>query len=107
MIVEDEEAIVGYALVALNIKTYNQKMAISWIPELQSKYPLEDVTNDVPPSVQEAIRYFHSFTPDVSEQLSRQHPSQILCSVLPTVTDQSIAKRLLTCILAALRANGK
>ncbi|XP_043268818.1 protein O-GlcNAcase isoform X2 [Venturia canescens] len=106
MVVEDEDGIVGYAVAALNIKSYNQKMAVSWIPELQLKYPLEEITNDVSPNVQEAIRYFHSFTVDVSEQLCRQHASQIYCSVLPTVTDQSVPKRLITCILAALRANG-
>lgn len=56
--------------------------------------------------VQDAIQYFHSFIPDVAEQLCRQHPSRLICGVLPSVTDQSICKRLITCILAALRANG-
>lgn len=55
---------------------------------------------------QDAIQYFHSFIPDVAEQLCRQHPSKLICAVLPSVTDQSICKRLITCILAALRANG-
>lgn len=52
MVVEDEDGIVGYAVAALNIKSYNQKMAVSWIPELQLKYPLEDITNDVSSNVQ-------------------------------------------------------
>ncbi|XP_033207412.1 protein O-GlcNAcase isoform X2 [Belonocnema kinseyi] len=103
---EEEECIVGYALAVLNIKNHNQKMAISWIPELRSKYPLSESVNDLPQNIQEAIQYFHSYNPDVPEQLSRQHPSRIMCSVLPTVTDQSVPKRLITCILAALRANG-
>ncbi|XP_074095646.1 O-GlcNAcase isoform X1 [Cotesia typhae] len=106
MMVEDDSGLVGYALTALNIKTYYKKMAVAWIPELKAKYPLEDITNDLPESVQEAIRYFHSFSPEVPEQLSQQFPSLVMCSLLPTVTDQSIAKRLITCSLAALRANG-
>ncbi|XP_017760323.1 PREDICTED: protein O-GlcNAcase isoform X2 [Eufriesea mexicana] len=106
MVVEDENGIVGYALAALNVKTYNQKLAVSWIPELRLKYPLEDNINELPQNVQDAIRYFHSFTSDVSEQLCRQHPSMLLCAILPGVTDQSVPKRLITCILAALRANG-
>ncbi|XP_012259880.2 protein O-GlcNAcase [Athalia rosae] len=106
MVVEDEEEIVGYAVAALNVKTFEQKMAISWIPELQAKYPLDDSINNLPRDAQEAIRYFHSFTPDVAEELSKQYPSKLLCSILPTVTDQSVAKRLVTCVLAALRANG-
>ena len=51
--------------------------------------------------------YFHSFVPDVQEELCSQHPSRIQCALLSTVTDQSVPKRLITCILAALRANGK
>ncbi|XP_068984439.1 protein O-GlcNAcase isoform X3 [Bombus flavifrons] len=106
MVVEDESEIVGYALAALNVKSYYQKLSISWIPELRMKYPLEDNINELPQNVQDAIQYFHSFVADVPEQLCRQHPSKLLCAVLPSVTDQSVPKRIITCILAALRANG-
>ncbi|XP_026668994.1 protein O-GlcNAcase isoform X2 [Ceratina calcarata] len=106
MVVEDESGIVGYALAALNVKTYKQKLAVSWIPELRMKYPLDDNVNELPQIVQDAIQYFHSFVPDVCEQLCRQHPSKVMCGILPNVTDQSVPKRLITCILAALRANG-
>ncbi|KAH0947106.1 hypothetical protein HN011_003576 [Eciton burchellii] len=106
MVVEDEDGIVGYAVAILNVKSYNQKLAISWIPELRMKYPLDSNIGELPQNVQDAIRYFHSFIPDVSEQLCRQHPSKLMCTVLPSVTDQSICKRLITCVLAALRANG-
>ena len=68
MVVEDDDGIVGYVVAALNIKTYNRKMAVSWIPELQAKYPLEEVTNDVSSSVQVRISliplsvlYFQSY----------------------------------------------
>ncbi|XP_076249810.1 O-GlcNAcase isoform X2 [Calliopsis andreniformis] len=106
MVVEDESGIVGYALAALNIKSYNQKLAVSWIRELRIKYSLDDSINSLPENVQDAIRYFHSFVPDVSEQLCRQHPSKLFCAVLPSVADQSVPKILIACILAALRANG-
>lgn len=48
MVVEDETDIVGYALTALNIKTFNQKLAVSWIPEMQLKYPFQSMTSDMP-----------------------------------------------------------
>jgi len=57
-------------------------------------------------NLQDAIQYFHSFVPDVSEQLCRQHPSKLVCAVSPSITDHSVGKRLITCVLAALRANG-
>lgn len=47
MVVEDESGVVGYALTALNVKTYNQKLAVSWIPEMQLKYPLQSLTSDM------------------------------------------------------------
>ncbi|XP_073970684.1 O-GlcNAcase [Rhodnius prolixus] len=37
---------------------------------------------------------------------SKQHPSLVICCVQPSVTDQSVSKRLVICLLAALRANG-
>lgn len=52
MVVEDESGIVGYALAALNVKSYYQKLAISWIPELRMKYPLENNINELPQNVQ-------------------------------------------------------
>lgn len=57
MVVEEDGTIVGYALAALNVKTFNQKMAVSWIPELQAKYPLDDSINSLP---QDAKVTFHS-----------------------------------------------
>lgn len=55
MVVEDENGIVGYALAALNVKSYYQKLSISWIPELRMKYPLEDNINELPQNVQVSV----------------------------------------------------
>lgn len=52
MVVEDENCIVGYAVATLNIKSYNQKMAVSWIPELRIKYPLDSNISKMPQNVQ-------------------------------------------------------
>ncbi|XP_014227220.1 protein O-GlcNAcase isoform X1 [Trichogramma pretiosum] len=106
MVIEDGTDIVGYVVAALNVKNYNQKLAVSWIPEMQLKHPLQSIRNDTSDNEKEAIQYFHSFEPDVPEILCRQHPSILSCGLLPTITDQSVSKRLITCVLAALRANG-
>jgi len=52
MVVEDEDGIVGYAMAILNVKSYNQKLAISWIPELRMKYPLDSNIGELPQNVQ-------------------------------------------------------
>ena len=55
------------------------------------------------------IRWFHSFKGDeiFPDEIQAQHPSIMCASLLSVVTEQSIAKRLIICLLAALRANGK
>lgn len=55
MVVEDEDGIVGYALAALNVKTFNQKLSVSWIPEMCSKYPMDDTVRDLPQNVQVSL----------------------------------------------------
>jgi hypothetical protein len=51
--------------------------------------------------------WFHTFKGEVPEPVHSQHPSVMCCSLLTSVFDQSVAKRLVTCLLAALRANGE
>lgn len=52
MVVEDENSIVGYAVGTLNVKSHNQKMAVSWIPDLRMKYPLDNSVSELPQNVQ-------------------------------------------------------
>ena len=54
------------------------------------------------------IRWFHSFPSDqiFPDAVQTQHPSVMCASLLPKITDQSVAKRMIICLLAALRANG-
>lgn len=42
--------------------------------------------------------------PDVVYQ---HHPSTLRMNILPSVNDPSVPKRMLTCILSTLKANGK
>lgn len=39
--------------------------------------------------------------------LVASHPARITLSCLPSVTDESVSKRLLTCLLASIRARGE
>ncbi|KAJ8982877.1 hypothetical protein NQ317_004307 [Molorchus minor] len=55
--------------------------------------------------VRESISYFHEFKDEIYVS-SPTHPSSMICSLLPSVMDQSVSKRFVTCLLAALRANG-
>lgn len=131
MVVEDETGIVGYACAALDYKKFRVKQELAWVPEMCLKYPIGDGFKDLPKLAQvklktpqcklcnelfckmvflcvfqESISHFHKFK-DESHVSSTTHPSSLISSLLPSVLDQSVSKRLITCLLAAIRANGK
>nr|CAD7407520.1 unnamed protein product [Timema poppensis] len=106
-VVEDEVGLVGYALAALDAKQFHKKLELDWLPDMCDKYPSPNKTADQGMSrPEELMSWFHTFKGDVPESIHSQHPSVMCCSLLPTVLDQSVAKRMITCLLAALRANG-
>ncbi|CAH1990493.1 unnamed protein product [Acanthoscelides obtectus] len=103
-VVEDENNIVGYACASPDYQKFRAKQEIAWIPEMCEKYPA-DCAKDLPKSAQEAVEHFHNFKGEVYVS-SPSHPSSMVCSLLSSILDQSVSKRLVTCLLAALRANG-
>ncbi|XP_054273322.1 protein O-GlcNAcase isoform X2 [Macrosteles quadrilineatus] len=106
MIVEDETGIVGYAVAALDARQFYGKVRLAWLPEMCQKYPATAPSEKSTPE-EDMIKWFHSpMLEDVPDSIHTQHPSVMSCSLLSTVFDQSVAKRLIICLLAALRANG-
>ena len=49
----------------------------------------------------------HSGLREVPEQVSGSYPAELVFATLPPLVDPSVPKRLMTCMLAALRANGE
>lgn len=49
-VVEDNGTVIGYALAALNAKEFYQKLQVSWLPEMCSKYSLVDNSSEEIPS---------------------------------------------------------
>lgn len=105
MVVEDETGVVGYACAAPDYKKFRVKEEVAWIPDMCSKYPTNDSHKDLSKLAQESLSHFHNFKDELYVS-SSTHPSSMICSLLPSVLDQSVSKRLVTCLLAALRANG-
>lgn len=103
-VIEDDMGIVGYACAAPDYKKFRIKQELAWIPDMCEKYPV-DSAKDIHKFAQESVAYFHNFKDEIDVN-SPTHPSCMTCSLLPSVLDQSVSKRLVTCILAALRANG-
>lgn len=105
LVVEDDSGVVGYACASPDYKKFRVKQELAWIPEMCEKY-LNEGTEELSKLAQEAIAHFHNFKEEIYVS-SPTHPSSMICSLLPSVLDQSVSKRLVTCLLAALRANGK
>ncbi|XP_046668184.1 protein O-GlcNAcase isoform X2 [Homalodisca vitripennis] len=107
LVVEDETGVVGYAVAALDARQFYSKVRLAWLPEMCQKYPAIPQSSEKLSAEEEMINWFHSpKLEDVPDSVHSQHPSVMSCSLLATVFDQSVAKRLIICLLAALRANG-
>lgn len=113
--------IVGYACATLNSKEFYHKQEVAWIPEMCAKYP-EQLTEreDLSQAAKECVRHFHRPSSRAwacaPEAVTRAHPALLTCCVArpphhdpPPPSrhqDPHAPARLLTCLLAALRANG-
>lgn len=117
LVVVDAEAIVGYACAALDAKHFYRQQEVCWMPAMRAKYPLSlldpaasagEPPAPMTPAAMESIRHFHHFKYECAPEVLRTHPSMMTCCVLKElfIADQSTAKRLVTVLLAALRANG-
>lgn len=106
-VVEDETGICGYALAALDAQQFNKKLEVAWKPELCLKYPApaKEPSEMLTPA-EEIVNSFHAHPITVPDVVYKHHPSRVTMSMLPSILDPSVSKRLLACVLAALKANG-
>ncbi|TSK42173.1 Protein O-GlcNAcase [Bagarius yarrelli] len=76
---EDQEGICGYALGTVDVKPFVKKCKTSWIPFMQEKYNKPDSEKDL---------------------------SEAEVDIHVKVTDPSVAKSMMGCLLSSLKANG-
>ncbi|XP_055523311.1 protein O-GlcNAcase [Wyeomyia smithii] len=123
MVIEDNNlGVIGYACAALDTKTFIRNLELCWIPEMCIKYPVsmvEDVANQKKDTVKAAqttlsqmvrnsIMYFNNFSSEYPVSVINSHPSVMCCRILKShlAEDETICKRVVTVLLAALRSNG-
>jgi len=107
-VIDDDSGICAYALAALDVKSFYAKHDDEWMPALRNKYakPAKKSVKDLTPA-EEIIMGFYEKRSRPSEDLYARYPSQIRIDVLPDrLDDASTVKRLLACVLSALKANG-
>jgi protein O-GlcNAcase/histone acetyltransferase len=74
------------------------------------KYPLSLLeTPNLTQAAQDAVNWFHNFKYDCPASVLGSYPSIMTCCILKDQmdTDQSVCKRLICVLLAALRTNGE
>lgn len=114
---DEHGGVIGYACAALDAKEFYRKQEMCWMPAMCEKYPLsllganggtDGGVGDLTVAAIESIRHFHGFRYECHAEVAATHPSIMTCCVLKEqfLVDQSVAKRLVTVLLAALRSNG-
>lgn len=101
--------IIGYACAVVDCKIFNRNKEVCWIPSMCEKYPLEKFVN-LPDLdfVKNNVNTFHNFKYDCPTCVYSTYPSILTLGILKDdlILNSSIAKQMVTVLLAALRSNG-
>ncbi|KAH8281080.1 hypothetical protein KR054_010184 [Drosophila jambulina] len=117
---DDNNCIVGYACAALDVSIFRRNQELCWYTEMREKYPKElglpesETGEALAQLVARFVEQFHgsSSGSEGAEQcpveVSGSFPAVICAGTFREAEerDSGISKRLLTVLLAALRANG-
>ncbi|XP_062319122.1 protein O-GlcNAcase [Osmerus eperlanus] len=104
-VLEDEEGICGYALGSLDVKPFVKTCNMSWIPSMQEKYNKPDCQKDLS-EAEKMMLSFHEEVEGLPETFLSNFPSLIKVDVHAKVTDPSVAKSMMGCLLSSIKANG-
>ncbi|XP_077585671.1 protein O-GlcNAcase isoform X1 [Stigmatopora nigra] len=104
-VLEDDEGICGYALGTVDVKPFIKKCEMSWIPFMQEKYHKPDGQKDLT-EAEKMILSFHEEEEGLPESFLSNFPSLIRVDIHAKVTDPSVAKSMMGCLLSSLKANG-
>ncbi|XP_009305481.1 protein O-GlcNAcase isoform X1 [Danio rerio] len=104
-VLEDEEGVCGYAMGTVDVKPFVKKCKLSWIPFMQEKYIKPDAEKDLS-EAEKMMLSFHEEEDGLPESFLRNFPSLIKVDIHAKVTDPSVAKSMMGCLLSSLKANG-
>ncbi|XP_016127652.1 protein O-GlcNAcase isoform X1 [Sinocyclocheilus grahami] len=105
-VLEDEEGICGYALGTVDVKPFVTKCKMSWIPFMQEKYNKPDTEKDLSEAEKMMLSFHEEEEEGLPESFLSNFPSLIKVDIHAKVTDPSVAKSMMGCLLSSLKANG-
>ncbi|XP_045437986.1 protein O-GlcNAcase isoform X3 [Pipistrellus kuhlii] len=104
-VLEDEDGICGYALGTVDVTPFIKKCKISWIPFMQEKYTKPNGDKELS-EAEKIMLSFHEEQEVLPETFLANFPSLIKVDIHKKVTDPSVAKSMMACLLSSLKANG-
>uniref|UniRef100_A0A8C6H239 Protein O-GlcNAcase n=1 Tax=Mus spicilegus TaxID=10103 RepID=A0A8C6H239_MUSSI len=105
-VLEDEDGICGYALGTVDVTPFIKKCKISWIPFMQEKYTKPNGDKELS-EAEKIMLSFHEEQEVLPETFLANFPSLIKMDIHKKVTDPSVAKSMMACLLSSLKANGE
>ncbi|XP_028586347.2 protein O-GlcNAcase isoform X2 [Podarcis muralis] len=104
-VLEDEDGICGYALGTADVTPFIKKCKIAWFPFMQEKYSKPSSDKDLS-EAEKIMLSFHEEQEVLPETFLANFPSLIKIDIHKKVTDPSVAKSMMACLLSSLKANG-
>ncbi|XP_019949637.1 protein O-GlcNAcase isoform X2 [Paralichthys olivaceus] len=104
-VLEDDEGICGYALGTVDVQPFIKKCKLNWIPFMQDKYHKPDCQKDLT-EAEKMMLSFHEEEEGLPDSFLSNFPSLIKVDIHAKVTDPSVAKSMMGCLLSSLKANG-
>uniref|UniRef100_A0A8C5SGQ6 Protein O-GlcNAcase n=1 Tax=Laticauda laticaudata TaxID=8630 RepID=A0A8C5SGQ6_LATLA len=104
-VLEDEDGICGYALGTVDVTPFIKKCKIAWIPFMQEKYSKPSSDKELS-EAEKIMLSFHEEQEVLPETFLANFPSLIKMDIHKKVTDPSVAKSMMACLLSSLKANG-
>lgn len=104
-VLEDDEGICGYALGTVDVAPFVKTCKLNWIPFMQEKYVKPDCEKDLT-DAEKMMLSFHEEEEGLPDSFLSNFPSLIKVDIHAKVTDPSVAKSMMGCLLSSLKANG-
>ncbi|KAM4704281.1 protein O-GlcNAcase [Rhinophrynus dorsalis] len=104
-VLEDEDGICGYAVGTVDVTPYITKCKHSWIPFMQEKYTKPKGDKELS-AAEKIMLSFHEEQEILPDTFLANFPSLIKVDIHKKVTDPSVAKGMMACLLSSLKANG-
>ncbi|KAK3704743.1 hypothetical protein QZH41_009743 [Actinostola sp. cb2023] len=105
-VVEDSYGLCGYAVSTSDSKRFYELYKNDWLPKVCKKYSKPDGNSTDWTYADQIANGFHSPCVFLPDELYSKQSAHVKIDVLPRAQDHFLMKRLMTCVLSALKAEG-